>query len=290
LIDKKSYFLQRYVTNWRQALNDFISRYFSKFSRQKFKLLKKRTEINLNGLQIDPSLIKTNWSDEYTVELIGITTEIDKVIKQIKPLNIISTESSEKNATNAAVAVTAAAAATKPKKSPVDSSLSSQPPSSFASPLPSSVKTKENNEFVTELKNSQHQETFLISDLKWFQTRILFEKKYFQFVTETFKNMNVLLDTQLTRIFFTGTNKQDIDEAKQLAFEILGQIMGAEIECDAETLKRMSSEENVFNGIFKQNGICCVVDTKSSNEKFTIYATSLDEIEACKNLLSQMKF
>ena len=260
-----------------------MSRYFSKYSRQNFTILKKRTEINLNGLQIDPSLIKTNWSDEYTVELIGITTEIEKVIKQIKPLNIISTESNEKTNVAAVAAAVTAAAATKPKKPPADSSLS-------APPLPGSVKTKENNEFVTELKNSQNQETFLISDLKWFQTRILFEKKYFQFVTETFKNMNVLLDTQLTRMFFTGTNKQDIDEAKQLAFEILGQIMGAEIECDAETLKRMTAKESVFNGIFKQNGICCVVDTKSSDEKYTIYATSMDEIEACKDFLSQMKF
>ena len=171
------------------------------------------------------------------------------------------------------------------KKIPVDSS------SSFAATLEAnSVKTKEENEFVTELKKSQNQETFLISDLKWFQTRILFEKKYFQFVTETFKNMSVLLDTQLTRMFFTGSNKQEIDEAKQLAFEILGQIMGAEMECDADTLKRMTANENAFNSVLKQNGICCVVDTKSSDKKYTIYATTLEEIEACKNLLLQMKF
>lgn len=186
--------------------------------------------------------------------------------------------------TTSAGAAAVASANVPSKKVPSDS------PSTFTSTLANSVNTKEASEFVNELKNSQNQETFLISDLKWFQTRILFEKKYFQFVTETFKSMNVLLDTQLTRMFFTGNNKQEIDEAKQLAFEILGQIMGAEMECDAETLKRMTEKENIFNSVFKQKGICCVVDTKSSDTKYTIYATTLEEIEMCKNLLLQMRF
>ena len=272
------------MSEWRKTINDLITRYFANFASQKFKLTVKRSEINLNGLQVDTSLLKINWLDESTVELVGMRSEIDKCIKQIMPLGVIKTDANEKKAAPSA----ANAMPTSTKKS---TTKSPNPPlDSFGSTLSGSVKSKENNDFDTELKNSQNQENFLISDLKWFQTRILFEKKYFQYVAETFKDLSVLLDTQLTRLFFTGPKKQEIELAKKLAFEILDQIMGAEMDCDEETLKKMTANENSYSNLLKKNGLCCVVDTKSSTDKYTIYATTLEEIDACKNLLLQIEF
>ena len=251
-------------------MNDFITRYFSKFARQKFTLNTTRSALDSSDLHIDPSRIQTNWLDENTVELVGETSEIEQAMRRIAPLNQIVANNADKKS----------------------SSSSSSSQETFASTLSQStagsVKTKENSEFATELtkKSQLSQETFLISDLKWFQTRILFEKKYFQYVTETFKNVSVLLDTQLTRMFFTASKKQEIDTAKQLAFDILGQIMGAEIECDEETLRQMTANEASLSSRLKQAGLCCVVDTKSSARMYTIYATTLEEIEACKNMLA----
>ena len=138
------------------------------------------------------------------------------------------------------------------------------------------------------------EETFLISDLKWFQTRMLFEKKYFQFVTETFKDLAVMVDTNLSRIFYTG-KKKDIEDAKKLAFDILDQILGAEVEVASQgTLLKIADNENSLAALFKQRGICCIIDTKQEAHKskcsYAIYATSYQEIEQCKLILAQVKF
>ena len=137
------------------------------------------------------------------------------------------------------------------------------------------------------------EETFLISDLKWFQTRMLFEKKYFQFLTETFKDLAVMVDTNLSRIFYTG-RKKDIDDAKKLAFDILDQILGAEVEATQGTLLKMVDNENSLAALLKQRGICCIIDTKQNAHKnkssYAIYATSYQEIEQCKLILAEVNF
>jgi hypothetical protein len=276
---------ERFVTEWRQNLNDLMVRFFSKFSRKKYKLTQKRGEINLNGLEINTTLFKMTWTDDFNVELLGIASEIDKAINKIMPLNVIKPDQEHEKASSSSSSSLSSKTISKP-----DSTESFA--STLASSTAGSVKTKENTEFVNELnKNSQSsQETFLISDLKWFQTQILFEKKYFQYVTETFKDLSVLLDEGLTRMFFTCKKRQEIELAKKLAFDILGQIMGVEIVCDEKTLKRMSASEKKFNSVFKQKGLCCVVDTKSSTDKYTIYATTIEEIEACKKLIPHIGY
>lgn len=132
------------------------------------------------------------------------------------------------------------------------------------------------------------EETFLINDLKWFQTKILFEKKYFQYVTENFKDLKVLLDTHLTRIFFTGS-KTDIEKAKCLAFDILKQIVGVEVDCDPITISKMVQNENLYINLLKQNNLCCVIDAKSRKDKFAIYSTNSEDIKKCQIIL-QHKF
>lgn len=133
------------------------------------------------------------------------------------------------------------------------------------------------------------EETFLISDLKWFQTRMLFEKKYFQFVSEVYKELEVMVDMDLTRIFYTGKNN-DIDDAKQLAFDILEQILGIEVEATKAHLSKLTENETQLETIIKQNGLCCIVDSKSDNAKYTIYGTSPEEIAKCKFILGEIKF
>lgn len=133
------------------------------------------------------------------------------------------------------------------------------------------------------------EETFQISDLKWFQTRMLFERKYFQFVSETYTKLAVMIDTNLTRIWYRGS-RQDIDEAKSLAFDILDKILGTEVEAEQSVLARMTEREPELESIIKQNGLSCIVDSKSDTTKFTIYGTTAEEIGKCKFILSEINF
>lgn len=259
-------FNETYATDWRKRLDEFIQRYFSKFSHRILEMESKKNELDLEKLDYDKKLVNLFWSSDFRLELVGIKADVDKLVNdlsqipggaQFKELDSSSTISNQNN--------------------------------SSATSLKDQVEIKDSKEFSLDVKNNINHETFLINDLKWYQTRILFEKKYFQYVTDTFKDLVVLLDTQLTRMFFKG-NKNEIDLAKQLALDILDQILGAEIECDESALKKMSLNENTLTSAIKQNGLCCVVDTKSSPKKFTIFGTKLEEIEACKNLILQMKF
>lgn len=137
--------------------------------------------------------------------------------------------------------------------------------------------------------SSLQQHQFLINDLKWFQTKILFEKQYFQYIDKTYKNVNVLIDKELTRVLFKG-DRGEIEKAKNEAFEILSQILGCECDCDEEKLARMKARDEDVQRIVKSAGLCCIVDTKSESNKYTIYATRLNEIEKCKKLLAENSF
>jgi hypothetical protein len=133
-------------------------------------------------------------------------------------------------------------------------------------------------------------DTFLINDLKWYQTRILFEKKYFKYLSETFVDLKVLLDTDLTRVLFTGS-KPDIKLAKDLAFDILNEIIGAEIEVDDQFLSKLISNETQYSNLIKSENLVCVLDTKTdSKNKFTIFATSVEDLQKCKDLILEAKF
>ncbi len=118
---------------------------------------------------------------------------------------------------------------------------------------------------------------------------MLFERKYFQFISETYPRLNVMIDTNLTHIWYKG-HRQDIDEVKSLAFAILDKILGTEVEADHHLLTKMAEREAELEGIFKQNGLCCIVDSKSDTNKFTIYGTTAEEIGQCKFILSEITF
>ena len=104
-----------------------------------------------------------------------------------------------------------------------------------------------------------------------------------------FQKKEKLVDTQMTRIIYNGT-KQDIQKAKDMAFEILESIMGTEVDAKTELLQKLNSNETTLTDFIKQNGLgCCIVDAKSSTSKYTIYGTNYDEIEKCKYLLAGLK-
>ena len=109
------------------------------------------------------------------------------------------------------------------------------------------------------------------------------------FVTEAYKELSVLVDTQLTRIFYTG-KKKDIDEAKKLAFDILDQILGTEMESNLALNEKLIENEQKLNALIKTNGLCCIVDAKTNTDKYTIYATTYEDIERCRTLLSGIHF
>ncbi len=117
---------------------------------------------------------------------------------------------------------------------------------------------------------------------------MLFERKYFQFVSEAYTNLDVMIDTNLTRVWYKG-QKQDVDDAKKLALDILDKILGTEVKASTETLKQMVENETLLNGLIKQNGLCCIVDAKSATDKYTIYGTSKEEIGKCKYILAEIK-
>ena len=117
---------------------------------------------------------------------------------------------------------------------------------------------------------------------------MLFERKYFQFVSEAYADLDVMIDTNLTRVWYKG-QKQDVDDARKLALDILDKILGTEVEASAETLKQMVESESLLDGLIKQNGLCCIVDAKSATNKYTIYGTSKEEIGKCKFILAEIK-
>lgn len=234
------------VKSWNEKLKNYMTTFFNRFNQQKIQINSDHKLSELKAAKFDPKLVNISYLTKFDVEITGIKSEVERVVK----LCMASNTSNNKLANN----------------SPSNHSIRSD----------------------SDKSSSTAEDKFLIKDLKWFQTRILFEKKYFQYINESFKELKVLLDTQLTRVFFTG-NPKDIELAKNLAFDILNQIMGCEFECSAEKLAALSLNETSIQNEIKQNGVCCVVDTKSSTDRYTVYATSLDEIEKCKAILAKFK-
>ena len=237
------------INEWRKKVDLFIKNYFSLFNCRRVSTSFKRDEAS-SRLTSFGDKIKIVWIDSKTVELTGLNSEIDKAIKCLASNEPVLNNSSNKNSTVS--------------KSNGTTNLASN-------------------------FNQEPKESFVISDLKWFQTHILFEKKYFKSMSENFKDLSVLVDTQMTRIIYNGT-KQDIQKAKDIAFEILESIMGTEVDAKTELLQKLNSNETTLTDFIKQNGLgCCIVDAKSSTSKYTIYGTNYDEIEKCKYLLAGLK-
>ena len=260
ITDQKKMTNETYVQNWRGKIDSLINDYFSKFETVRLQTDKKM--FDSSGISSD--LVDFFWLDNNRVELTGLKSEIKKVQNKI----LASIPNSSINKSN----------------SIIDTNGQSSKPNNKAA-VEEKMKPKTSNGAATTSKK----ETFIINDLKWFQTRILFEKKYFQYVADTFKDLVVLLDTDLTKMFFTGSMKQ-IDSAKKLAFDILDQIIGAQIECSQGVLSKMILNEKECTNLIKKNELCCVLDLKSDKDRYTIYGTSMEDIETCKDLISEMKF
>lgn len=147
-----------------------------------------------------------------------------------------------------------------------------------------------------DLNSGNKIEKFLINELKWYQTRILFEKKYFEQVSNTFKDLQVTLNKEMTMICYTG-RRSDIEKAKQKALDILSQILGAEIECDPRLVDKVLKNNGHYSNLIRQAKICCIIDAQGSGKtttansrppqppSLTIYGTSVDDIKRCHELL-----
>ncbi|CAF0723825.1 unnamed protein product [Brachionus calyciflorus] len=227
------------IDEWSNKIMQCKKQFFDKFVKKTVTL--PNGKVGPFKIDFDKNQAFLNWVSDKSVEVIGIKSEVNKLVEKLveKP-----TASSDE--------------------------LSSSKP-------------------ILAKSREQKEDTFLINDLHWFQTRILFEKQYFKYLADNFKNLNVLLDTQLTRICFTGS-KDDIEKAKTLAFDILGSILGAEVECELATLNKMTQNENLFVNMLKEKILCCVVDAKSHKDRYTIYATDMEDIEKCQMILSKIKF
>ncbi len=265
LTDQKRLSNETYVQNWRANIDSLIDKYFSKFETVQLKVDKKLFESS----GISSNLVNILWLDVNLVELTGLKSEIKVLENKI----LTTIPNSSKNKSNIIS----------------NGQLASNNSSNKIVGKEEKSKSKTPNSQLTNGSTTSKKETFIINDLQWFQTRILFEKKYFQYVSETFKDLVVLLDTDLTKIFYTGCMK-DIDLAKKLAFDILDQVIGAQIECSETYLKKMTLNEQEYINLIKKNNLCCVLDIKSDMDRYTIYGTSMDEIEKCKDLISEMKF
>jgi hypothetical protein len=258
ITDQKRLTNETYVQNWRSNMDSLINNYFSKF-----ETIRIQTDKNLfDSSGISSDLVDLYWLDNNQCDITGLKSEIKKILSAIPNASI--------NNSNSIINDQLA----KPIKATTKEEM---------------VKLPKSNSKPVNGDATSKKETFIINDLKWFQTRILFEKKYFQYVSETFKDLVVLLDTDLTKMFFTGCMK-DIDLAKKLAFDILDLIIGAQIECSEAELSKMSQNENECINLIKKNNLCCVLDLKSDKDRYTIYGISMEQIEKCKDLMSEMKF
>ena len=230
---------------------NYVRQFFYKFART---VLTNVTKADMEQNQVNPQLVFTVWTDQNELELIGLRHEVGRLVQIFtsKSARIIS-------------------------KQPNINSQNANSSSSAAK--------------VTQEKLGQQpaQETFLVNDLKWYQTRILFEKKYFQYIAESFKDLQVLLDKDLTRIAFSG-RKTEINLAKDLAFDILKEILGGDVQTDDKFLKDLVSREHFYTNLIRKENLCCVIDAKSAADKFTIYATSVEEIQKCKDFLLQCQY
>lgn len=244
---------EQQVEQWRNKIDSFVVNYFGLFVMKRVKLPCKKQEFKYD---LSKSNAKLVWLDGETVELTGLKADVDKLENEL----IANNETRERK-----------------------QSLNSNKENS----IPKLMSRSRN---VSETKTtSSETETFLISDLKWFQTRMLFEKKYFLFITEMYKDLSVLVDTQLTRIYYSGTRK-DIEDAKKLAFDILDRILGTEVESSPEMNEKITANETRLLNLLKQNGVCCIIDAKSNLSKYTIYSVTCEEIEKCRSLLENFEF
>jgi hypothetical protein len=266
------------------------------------------------------SIIHLRWLSSTQLEITGLCIEIDKLVKVISDGFATATT----KATATSLAPPAAKAKERKVKSPVNTpstasssvtSLTSvkletttanpksQPPLVELKQEPVQEKKIEQAELVKQpseptssepqlsekpaspvTDSKEKEEKFLINDLQWYQTRFLFEKKYFQYVAEEFKNLKVLLDKDLSKICFMG-RKEDIESAKKLAFDILKNILGCEVACEPSVLEKMATQESEYSSLLRKENLCCVIDKATDKDKFTIYATSVEEIQKCKEVL-----
>jgi hypothetical protein len=146
------------------------------------------------------------------------------------------------------------------------------------------VKTDLIKKEAAVLTESKEKVVFFINDLKWYQTQLLVKKRYFIFLAEEFKDVKVNVSDDLTKMCLTGI-KREIESVKNLAIDILKNILGCEVECEPCLLENMIARPIEFEKMLCENKLCCVIDTTCSTNKFTIYATSIEEIQTCKEVL-----
>ncbi len=53
-------------------------------------------------------------------------------------------------------------------------------------------------------------------------------------------------------------------------------------------LKELSKKDEELRELIKQQGLCCMIDAKSEVDRYTVYATNLEEIEKCKKIVNQL--
>jgi hypothetical protein len=242
----------------RSDLLNHLRQYFAKFTQ---KQVKAPREIVANAKLNERGLLHLMWINSNLLEITGLRTEVDQVIKQINDL--IEKPVEAKNSVMV-------------KTEPVVNVKN------LVNVNPEVSKPKEPAQKSQQA--GAKEETFLINDLQWYQTRFLFEKKYFQYVADEFKELKVLLDKDLSKICFMG-RKEEIDKAKDLALDILKNILGCEVDCEPALLEKMIVNESDYANLLRKEDICCVIDKTSAKNKFTIYAASVEEIQKCKDIL-----
>lgn len=149
-LDKEKLKNEQIVDSWRSNINSFMSAYFSKFSIQKLNVSSQKFE----KISIDESLVNVTLLNSSEAEISGIKTEVNRIVALVK--------GSEQNSQA-------------PKKPVVGNGNAVSSVSNTSASSKSSTTSKSSQVSA----KSASEETFLINDLKWFQTRILFEKNTF---------------------------------------------------------------------------------------------------------------
>ncbi len=240
----------------RSDLLNHVHQYFAKFAQKQLKVPREAVQ----NLKLNEASVHFVWINPFFLEITGPRGEVDRVSKFIT-----SRLDNPGKATNGNGVASSASSATSLV------SVKSEPGK------PSDL-TKKPEQMMPK------EETFLINDLQWYQTRFLFEKKYFQYVAEEFKELKVMLDKDLSKICFMG-RKEEIGKAKDLALDILKSILGCEVDCEPSLLEKMIANESEYANLLRKENICCVIDKTSAKNKFTIYAASVEEIQKCKDIL-----
>ncbi len=149
---------------------------------------------------------------------------------------------------------------------------------------------KENK--LDEVKNEPIENAeFNMTGLKWYQIKLLKQSSLFTVLRTSCKDL--VIDFVEEQLKFESQKSEDIDKARLLVVNMLKKVKGIELlgrnEHENGVLRKivanLAENEDFYDKVLIQGGICCVLDAKSIVGKLFVYGYNMEDLARCEEIL-----